>query len=85
MSDKPPFDDEQTETADDEARRFDWNTAVRGLHHIPREKGTVTLDEDVYAIFRTSEEVNNALRILIRENRIPHFLSDAEWGTKRKE
>ena len=63
---------------------FDWDTAVRGRHFIPLEKGTVTLDEDVYGIFRTSEEVNNALRMLISEGRIPHFVSDAEWYAKHK-
>jgi hypothetical protein len=64
---------------EDEATNFDWSKAVRGLHYIPREKGSAVLDEDVYGIFRTSEEVNNALRMLIREGRIPHFLSDEEW------
>jgi uncharacterized DUF497 family protein len=76
--------DEPMEPCDDCAQHFDWSKAVRGLHYIPREKGTATLDEDVYGIFRTSEEVNNALRMLIREGRIPHFLSDEEWYAKRK-
>jgi len=84
MNDKRTINDEPMEPEDDQARHFDWNKAVRGLHYIPREKGTVMLEEDVYAIFRTSEEVNNALRILIHENRIPHFLSDAEWNGKRE-
>ncbi|HEX7680356.1 MAG TPA: hypothetical protein VF713_19650, partial [Thermoanaerobaculia bacterium] len=65
--------DEPIEAVDDEATHFDWSKAVRGLHYIPLVKGTATLDEDVYSIFRTSEEVNNALRLLIREGRIPHF------------
>ena len=65
-----------------EETNFDWSRAVRGLHYIPREKGTAILDEDVYAIFRKSEEVNNALRMLIREGRILHFLSDEEWNAK---
>jgi hypothetical protein len=69
---------------DDEETHFDWSKAVRGLHYIPWVKGSVTLDEDVYSIFRTSEEVNNALRMLIREGRIPHFLSDEEWYAKHK-
>ena len=78
------LDDEPLKPEDEEAKHFDWSKAVRGLHYIPREKGTAVLDEDVYGIFRTSEEVNNALRMLIRENRIPHFLSDEEWYAKHK-
>jgi len=84
------MDDEQTiydrpmEPDDEDAANFDWSSAVRGLHYIPREKGSVTLDEDVYGIFRTSEEVNDALRMLIREGRIPHFLSDDEWNAKHQ-
>lgn len=65
--------DEPMEPGDEETTHFDWSKAVRGLHYIPWVKGTATLDEDVYSIFRTSEEVNNALRMLIREGRIPHF------------
>ncbi len=63
----------ELEDEDEETTHFDWSKAVRGLHYIPLVKGTATLDEDVYSIFRTSEEVNNALRMLIREGRIPHF------------
>jgi len=65
--------DKPMEPGDEETAHFDWSKAVRGLHYIPLVKGTATLDEDVYSIFRTSEEVNNALRMLIREGRIPHF------------
>jgi uncharacterized DUF497 family protein len=78
MDDEQMIYDEPAEAPDDEAAHFDWSKAVRGLHYIPWVKGTATLDEDVYSIFRTSEEVNNALRMLIREGRIPHFLSDEE-------
>jgi uncharacterized DUF497 family protein len=79
MDDEQMIYDEPAEAPDDEAAHFDWSKAVRGLHHIPWVKGTATLDEDVYSIFRTSQEVNNALRMLIREGRIPHFVSDEEW------
>lgn len=72
-------EDEPIEPGDEETTHFDWSKAVRGLHYIPREKGSATLDEDVYVVFRTSEEVNNALRMLIREGRIPHFVWDEEW------
>jgi uncharacterized DUF497 family protein len=84
MDEEQMIYDEPMEPGAEETIDFDWDMAVRGRHFIPREKGTVTLDEDVYGIFRTSEEVNNALRILITEGRIPHFVSDAEWYAKHK-
>jgi uncharacterized DUF497 family protein len=40
--------------------------------HFPKMQGSVMLDPDVFDVFRTSEEVNDALRILIREGRVPH-------------
>jgi uncharacterized DUF497 family protein len=82
MDDQPTIHDEPMEPGDEETMRLDWNKAVRGLHYIPRVKGNAILDEDVFVIFQTSEEVNNALRMLIREGRIPHFLSDEEWNAK---
>lgn len=45
----------------------------RGRFHFPKLVGTVTLDTDVYDVFRTSEQVNDALRMLIREGRVPHL------------
>jgi hypothetical protein len=74
-------EDEPIELVEDEAKHFDWSKAVRGLHYIPWVKGTAILDKDVYSIFRTSEEVNNALRMLIREGRIPHFPLQREGET----
>jgi hypothetical protein len=44
-------------------------------HRFTRLKGTVTLDTDVFDVFRTSEEVNVALRTLIREGRMPRASS----------
>jgi hypothetical protein len=84
MDEEQMIYDEPREPGGEETIDFDWDTAVRGRHFIPREKGTVTLDEDVYGIFRTSEEVNNALRMLINEGRIPHFGTDVEWYAKHK-
>lgn len=84
MDDDQWIFDEPMEPGDEETSHLDWSKAVRGLHYIPREKGSATLDEDVYGIFRTSEEVNNALRMLIREGRIPHFVSDDEWYAEGK-
>jgi hypothetical protein len=34
---------------------------------------SVMLDSDVCDYFRTAEEVNNGLRVLIREARVPHI------------
>jgi uncharacterized DUF497 family protein len=51
----------------------DMSRSVRGLHSFPMLVGTVTLASDVYDVFRTSEEVNTALRMLIREGRVPHI------------
>jgi uncharacterized DUF497 family protein len=84
MDEESMIRDEPLEPEDEETIHFDWSRAVRGLHYIPREKGTAVLEEDVYGIFRTSEEVNNALRMLIREGRIPHFISDEEWYAQGK-
>jgi len=84
MDDDQRIFDEPMEPGDEETSHLDWTKAVRGLHHIPREKGSAILDEDVHVVFRTSEEVNNALRMLIREGRIPHFVSDEEWYAEGK-
>jgi uncharacterized DUF497 family protein len=84
MDETPMIYDEPMEPGDEETMHLDWSKMVRGLHYIPREKGTAILDEDVYGIFRTSEEVNNALRMLIKEGRIPHFVSDEEWYAQGK-
>lgn len=43
----------------------------RNPFHFRRVKALVALDPDVCAVFRTSEEVNKALRILIAEGRVP--------------
>ncbi|HUF16519.1 MAG TPA: hypothetical protein VMS12_00590 [Thermoanaerobaculia bacterium] len=43
----------------------------RNPFRFTRTDGTVRLDPDVKEVFRTSEEVNAALRILIAEGRIP--------------
>jgi len=36
-------------------------------------RGSVLLDSDVCDVFRSADEVNNALRLLIREGRVPHL------------
>jgi len=64
----PEFDKDDIDTT-----KVDWTKAVRGKVLIPRRTGTVTIAEDVFDIFQTDDEVNNALRMLIKEGRIPHF------------
>jgi uncharacterized DUF497 family protein len=52
---------------------YDFTNAVPVGDKFARLQGTVLLDADVYDIFRTDEEVNDALRMLIREGRVPHM------------
>ena len=54
MDEEQMIYDEPMEPGSEETIDFDWDTAVRGQHFIPREKGNVTLDEDVYGIFPAS-------------------------------
>jgi uncharacterized protein len=57
--------------SDDILPEYDFSNAVRGLHYRPRTACRVTLEPDVYAAFKTSQDVNEALRELIREGRVP--------------
>jgi uncharacterized DUF497 family protein len=61
------FDDD---TMRDDYSDLPWRPATLILERL---QGTVTLDPDVYDVFRTSKEVNDALRMLIREGRLPHI------------
>jgi uncharacterized DUF497 family protein len=57
---------------EDEMRpEYDFSNGVRGLHHIPKTTRFVSIDEDVAAHFITSADINNALRELIAEGRVP--------------
>ena len=46
---------------------YDFSGAVRGKHHAAYQQGTnvILLDPDIAQIFRDSEAVNHALRMLI--------------------
>jgi hypothetical protein len=46
---------------------YDFSAGVRAKHHLAYEQGTnvVLLDPDVAEVFRDSEAVNRALRLLI--------------------
>ena len=65
-------DDDDMEDID--TSHLDWSKAKRGPQFtIGRGPKTVNLDDDIRLIFCSDEEVNNALRMLIDEGRIPHF------------
>ena len=54
---------------DDEIKaEYDFRSGVRGKYYEQYRQGTnvVLLDEDVAEVFRDSESVNQALRVLIR-------------------
>ncbi len=54
--------------ADDDMRaEYDFSAGVRGKHHERHKAGTnvVFLDTDVAKVFKDSESVNRALRLLV--------------------
>lgn len=59
----------QSDTADSDEMRpeYDFSCAVRGKHHAQYRTGTnvVCLDSDVAEVFKDSESVNRALRLLL--------------------
>lgn len=52
-----------------------WANAVRGRHYIPMTVTRVSIADDVAAVFRTDNDVNDALRVLINEGRLPPYHS----------
>lgn len=55
-------------TESDEMRpEYDFSSGVRGKHHRAYQKGTnvVLLEPDVAEVFKDSESVNHALRMLM--------------------
>ena len=54
---------------------YDFSGGVRGKHHEPYRAGTnvVFLDSDVAQVFKDSESVNRALRLLLElaKNQLP--------------
>jgi hypothetical protein len=62
----------------DEAMRpdYDFSGGVRGKHHAQYAAGTnvVFLDPDIAKVFKDSESVNRALRLLLdlARNQLPH-------------
>lgn len=63
------FDDDTYDPLDEE---IDFSNAKPIGREFAKIQCSVTLDTDVCDWFRTSEQVNNALRVLIREGRVPH-------------
>jgi hypothetical protein len=52
---------------------YDFTNAVPIGDKFAGMRAAVVLDKDVCDVFRTAEEVNDALRMLIREGRVPHM------------
>lgn len=61
------------ELKDEMLPEYDFSGAVRGLFYSGRSRTVlrVTLDDDVAKCFSTSLDVNDALRMLIAEGRVP--------------
>ena len=57
----------ETIESDDMRPEYDFSGGVRGKHYIAYQQGTnvILLDPDIAKIFRDSEAVNHALRMLI--------------------
>jgi hypothetical protein len=68
IRDRPIDDDE-----DPLDHEIDFSNAKPIGRKFAKMRASVLLDTDVCDVFRTEEEVNNALRMLIREGRVPHL------------
>jgi len=57
----------ETTESDDMKPEYDFSSGVRGKHYLSYQQGTnvVLLEPDIAEIFRDSEAVNHALRMLI--------------------
>jgi len=56
----------------DELRdEYDFSQGIRGKYYNPNVVCAVQLERDVAEVFTTAYEVNEALRMLIREGRVP--------------
>lgn len=68
IRDRPNEDEE-----DPLDHEIDFSNAKPIGRRFAKIRGTILLDSDVCDVFRSSDEVNNALRMLIREGRVPHL------------
>jgi hypothetical protein len=57
----------KTAKSDEMRREYDFSGGVRGKHHKAYQEGTnvVLLDPDIAEVFKDSESVNHALRMLL--------------------
>ena len=69
LRDEPPIDYSDIPPLTEEW----WSKAVRGLHYIPMTVTRVSIADDVAEVFRTEDDVNDALRVLINEGRLPPY------------
>jgi len=68
IRDRPIDDDE-----DPLDHEIDFSNAKPIGDKFAKMRASVLLDSDVCDVFTSAEEVNNALRMLIREGRVPHL------------
>jgi len=68
IRDTPIEPDEDDDLLPDYGHVEGWQ---RNPFRFVRYAALITLEPDVYNVFRTSEQVNEALRELIREGRVP--------------
>jgi len=62
---------EKPEEPDEMRPEYDFTNAVRGRHYIPMTITRVSIEDDVARYFSTDQLVNDGLRILIAEGRVP--------------
>lgn len=58
------------EIRDDLLPEYDFSKGIRGKYYNPNVVTTVQLERDVAEVFTTAHQVNEALRMLIREGRV---------------
>ena len=73
IRDRPIDDSDETINFDDIPEIFDFSKGIRGLHYIPMTVTRVSIADDVAEVFRTDNDVNDALRLLINEGRLPPY------------
>lgn len=69
VRDEPPIDYSDIPPLTEEF----WANAVVGRHYIPMTVTRVSIADDVAEVFRTDNDVNDALRLLINEGRLPPY------------
>jgi uncharacterized DUF497 family protein len=85
MNEKYEIREEPDEDMGDiDTRHLDWSKMKRGAVTLSRGPATVTLDDDVRVVFFGDKEVNDALRLMIKQGNIPHFKKFIEAAASRE-